>query len=105
LALSRLGQFFSFCFFRANDLDSAARQGSILVPMRLLGLGAQASLAIGLVLGIVAVEPNRFAFAFEGEDMGRDAIEKPAIMGDHHGQPAKFSNASSSACIMVLAYC
>ena len=57
--------------------------------MRLLGLGAEPALAISLVIGVVALEPHDLAVAFEGQDMGRDAIEEPAIMGDNHGAAGK----------------
>ena len=39
-------------------------------------------MAVGLVIGVVAFEPYDLAVALEGEDVGGDAIEKPAVMGD-----------------------
>jgi len=45
---------------------------------------AEPTLSIGFVFRIVTVEPNHLAVAFEGENMGRNPIEKPAIVGDHH---------------------
>jgi len=41
------------------------------------------------VLLIVAFEPDHFGVVFEGEYVGRDAIQKPAIMGDHHRTAGK----------------
>jgi hypothetical protein len=57
--------------------------------MRSLGGSAEPILSIGLVFRIVAVKPNNLAVAFEGEDMGRDPIQKPAIVGDHDRAPGK----------------
>ena len=57
--------------------------------MRLLRGRAKPQLAIGLVFRIVAVKPNNLAVAFEGEHMGRDPVEKPAIVGDHDHAPGK----------------
>src|SRR5215831_322323 len=51
----------------------------------LVGLGAEAALAVGLVLLVVALEPDHAAVALEGEDMGRDAVEEPAIVADDDG--------------------
>src|SRR6266508_3646991 len=68
----------------ARRLQLPARQLSILDPMGSLRAGAKPHFSIGLVFRIVAVKPNNLAVAFEREDMGRDAIEKPAIVGNHH---------------------
>src|SRR3984957_16251001 len=38
---------------------------------------------------IVAFEPDHFGVVLEGEYVGRDAIRKPAIMGDHHRAAGK----------------
>src|SRR5262249_55428983 len=32
-----------------------------------------------------ALEPDRLAVPLEGEDVGRDAVEKPAVVRDHDG--------------------
>jgi len=53
--------------------------------MPVVGFSAKPHLVVDFVFRIVAVEPHHFAVAFEGEHVGRDAIEKPAIMGNHHG--------------------
>ena len=45
-------------------------------------VSAQAALSIFLVIGVIAGEPDNLAVALEGEDMGRDTVEKPAIMAD-----------------------
>ena len=42
------------------------RQRTKFDPMRHFGVGAEAGFAVGFVIGIIAVEPYRFAVAFEG---------------------------------------
>ena len=51
---------------------------------------AAALLVIGLV---VALEPGHLAVALEGEDVGRHAIEEPAVMADDHGAAAEVRQA------------
>ena len=36
-----------------------------------------------LVLGEIPVEERDLALALEGEDVGGDAVEEPAVVGDH----------------------
>src|SRR5688572_26410374 len=50
--------------------------------VRVLAEPAAAVLFVSLV---VALEPHGFAVTLEGEDVGGDAVEEPAIVGDHHG--------------------
>src|SRR5439155_10929333 len=69
--------------FKAQS-HSPSRQLSILDPMRSLRGCTKPTLTIGLVFRIVAIKPNRLAVTFEREDMGRDPIQKPAIVRDHH---------------------
>src|SRR5436190_3660661 len=52
--------------------------------LRLGALFAQALLLVGLVLLVVAVEESPLRVAFGGEDVGRDAVEEPAVVADHH---------------------
>jgi hypothetical protein len=52
--------------------------------MRLISLGAEPAMTIGLVVGIVALEPDHLRIALERQDMCGDAIEEPAIMADDH---------------------
>src|SRR5215510_11115420 len=54
-------------------------QRLVLDPVRLVGVGAQAALAVGLVVREVALEPLDVALALEREDVRRDAVEEPAI--------------------------
>src|SRR5690606_37171260 len=44
---------------------------------------AKAALLVFLVLAVVALEELHVAVALEGEDVGRDAVEEPAVMADH----------------------
>ena len=53
--------------------------------MGLVGFGAEAAVAVGFVIGVVALEPLDLAVALEGEDVGGDAVEKPAVVGDDDG--------------------
>jgi len=62
--------------------------------VRLLGGGAEAGFAVGFVIRAVAVEPGHFAVALEGQDMGGDAVEKPAVKGDHDGAATKHNKSS-----------
>src|ERR1700733_4822379 len=52
--------------------------------MGLSGIFAFAFLVILNILLIIAFEPDNLGVALEGEDMGRDAIEEPAIVRDDH---------------------
>jgi hypothetical protein len=44
------------------------------------GFGAEAA-AVGFVVGVVALEPFDLAVAFEGEDVGRDAVAHQKTFG------------------------
>src|SRR5262245_59592725 len=57
-------------------------QLSIFDPMRLIGGGAQAPLAVGFIVLIVALEPHDLTIALKGEHVGRNPIQKPAIVAD-----------------------
>src|SRR6516225_6489436 len=50
--------------------------------MRLIRLGADAAATVGFVIAVVALEPDNLAVALEGEDVGGNAVEKPAVVGD-----------------------
>ena len=56
----------------------------IFQPVRDDAVDAEAALFVFLVISKVAFEPFDMAAAFEGEHMGRDAIEKKAVMRDDH---------------------
>src|ERR1051326_8885947 len=78
-ALSRYagGGFFLRC--------SVPGQRLVTDAMRPVGLGAEPAAPVGLVIGVIAFEPHDLAVALEGEDVGRDAVEKPAIVRNDHG--------------------
>ena len=57
--------------------------------MRLIGIAAFALLKILEVTRIVARKPMHMTIALEGHDMGRDPVEKPAIMGDNNRATGK----------------
>src|SRR6185369_7057959 len=61
----------------------------VLDPMGLLGLDAEPLAAIGLVVLVIALEPHDAAVALEGEHVGRDAVEEPPVVADHHGTAAE----------------
>ena len=50
--------------------------------MRTVGLGAEAALLVRLVVLVIALEPDDLAVALEGQDMGGDAVQEPAIVAD-----------------------
>src|SRR5690242_9267713 len=71
---------------------SSCSTGSEALPAELLVLdavgdqavGAQATLLVVLVGLEVAFEPLDLAVALEGEDVGAEAVEEPAVVADHH---------------------
>src|SRR5262245_32042003 len=65
---------------RTTCKHSPARQLSIFDPMRSLRGGAEPGLPIRLVFRVVAIEPKSLAVPFEGENVGGDTVEKPAIV-------------------------
>src|SRR5436309_2765219 len=48
------------------------------------GLGAEAALAVGLVVLVVALEPDHPAVPLEGQHVSGDAVQEPAVVADHH---------------------
>src|SRR5450759_1192402 len=57
----------------------------ILQPMRNDAVLAQAAHLVGFVVLEVALEPLHVAVALEGEHVGGDAVEEPAVMADDNG--------------------
>ena len=55
-------------------------QSLILDPMRLVRLRSHPSPAVVFILLVVPFEPNSLALSFEGQDMGRDPIQEPAVV-------------------------
>src|SRR5574338_1428961 len=66
---------------------SLPRQLPVLDPVRLVGFGAEAALAVGFVVLVVTLEPHDLTVAFEGEHVRRDAIEEPPVVADDDGAP------------------
>src|SRR4051812_32307886 len=52
-------------------------------PMRLVGIRTLAPLQVLDVRLVIPLVPDHLAVPLEGEDVRRDAIEEPAIVGDH----------------------
>src|SRR5712672_3408170 len=86
---------------RAARSAAACRRGSketlsgpserlVADAMRLIGLGAQAPVPVSLVIGVIPLEPHDLAVALEGQHVGRDAVEKPAIVRDNDGEARVF---------------
>jgi hypothetical protein len=53
--------------------------------VRLGAFLAEAALLVFLVLAVVALEELDVRVALEGEDVGGDAVEEPAVVADHEG--------------------
>ena len=65
---------------RARSVPGASVELPVLDPVRLVGVGAEAARAVRLVVLVVALEPLDVAVALEGEDVGGDAVEEPAVV-------------------------
>src|SRR5262245_8833752 len=61
------------------------RELLVLDPVRNGGIDAEAALLVFLVVLEVALEPLDMTVALEGEHVGRDAVEEPAVVTDDHG--------------------
>ena len=77
---------------------SIAHQRLVADAVRLIRFGTQASPAVGLVIGVIALEPDNLAVTLEGEDVGGNSVEKPAVMGDddHTDKSSAISRGSLS---------
>ena len=64
--------------------DSSRVDALVLDPMGLVGVRAEAPLAVPLVVLVVALEPLDVTVALEGQDVGGDAVEEPAVMRNHN---------------------
>jgi hypothetical protein len=64
-------------------------QLAILDPPGLIGFDPK-PLAFGFLVALeVPFMPHHFAIPLESQDVGRDAVEEPAIVADHHGAATK----------------
>src|SRR6266568_6240487 len=66
-------------------MPRSPRQLLVLHAMRNDAVLAETAHLVVLVVLEVALEPFDMAVALEGEDVGRDAVEEPAIMADDDG--------------------
>src|ERR1700728_2327578 len=69
---------------RATEKGSK-RQFAIRNAMGPVGVDAEAAFSVRFIFGVVAVKKAYLAFTFEGEDVGCDAVEEPAVVGDDDG--------------------
>src|ERR1035437_6889094 len=69
--------------------DPLGRKLAVLDPVRAVGLGAEALVAVGLVVLVVALVPDDLAVALEREHVRRDAVEEPAVVADDDGAAAE----------------
>jgi len=60
----------------------SARQTTVHGAVRLIGCFAQATSTVLLVFAVCAGKPDNARFILECQDMGRNPIKKPAIMGN-----------------------
>src|SRR5437879_6803153 len=66
-------------------MPTSPRQLLVLHAMRNDAVLAETAHLVLFVVLEIAFEPLDMAVAFEGQDMGRDAVEEPAIMADDDG--------------------
>jgi hypothetical protein len=68
-------------------------------PVRARRRVAQGFAAPPLVLGEVAIEEGELGVALEDEDVGRDAVEEPAVVGDDDRAASEaLARQASTAC-------
>ena len=67
-----------------------ARDGLIAQPMWARRLFSQTSTLVFLILAVVAGEEFDVGIPFESNDMGGDAVEEPAVMGNDHHRTGEF---------------
>src|SRR6185437_14869843 len=65
------------------------RQLLVLDPVRNDGVLAEPAHLIPFIVLEIALEPFDMAVAFEGQDVGGDAVEEPAVMADDDGAAGK----------------
>src|SRR5207245_915547 len=80
-----------------KDTDSAEsakgpglpRELSIANPVRTIRFLAEPLPPVGLVLAVIAFEPHDLAVPFKRQDMGRDAVQEPAVVAARHTATAE----------------
>src|SRR5689334_1535995 len=63
-------------------MGALMRQPAVLDAVRLVRVGAQPAVAVRLVVLVVALEPDHPAVALEGQHVGGDAVQEPAVVAD-----------------------
>src|SRR5262249_35073408 len=58
-------------------------------PVRLIGVDAQAALAVGFVNLVIAFAPVDATVPLERQNVRGDPVEKPAVVADHDGAAAE----------------
>src|SRR5450631_2718895 len=81
-ALNHDGWWSAFGSLRARQ--TLAREPLVPDPVWLVGGGAQFFVAERFVVADVALEPAHLAVALEGEDVGGDSVQEPAVVADNH---------------------
>src|SRR5262249_3719756 len=76
---------------------------TILDSVRLVRSRAEPGPPVAFVVRVIALKPNDAAVAFKRENMGRDTIQKPAVMTDYHGAARKILQRffQSAQCVHV----
>src|SRR5215813_1610567 len=64
--------------------EASAAELLVLDPVRNGGVDPQSALLVFLVVLKVALEPFDVAVVLEGQDVGGDAVEEPAVVADDH---------------------
>lgn len=57
--------------------------------MRLVGVMAEATFAVGFVFAVIAVKIFDMAVALERQNVRRDTVQEPAIVRDNNGTAAE----------------
>ena len=62
----------------------SSRELLVLESTGLVGLNAESATAFFFIGLIIALAPMNMPFAFEGQNVRGDAVQKPAVVADHH---------------------
>src|SRR3989338_625038 len=73
-----------------KEIFALAANRLIPNPLRLRAFLAETLPLICLIFLVVAVEERPLGIAFRREDMRGDAVEEPAVVGDHHNAAGEF---------------
>src|SRR5205814_6391522 len=67
------------------DGCSSAGKAFVFDLVRLIRVDAQPPLLVGFIILEIAFEPFDMAVALEGQHVGGDTVQEPAVMADDHG--------------------